>query len=107
AKVLDFGIAKAKEGALQGGLTATKTGIIIGTPEYMSPEQAEGQLGDQLDGRADLYALGVVLYEMLTGQLPFKSDTPLGMCLHHYKPHLDLQMSSVLTCAFQTRSLWY
>ena len=83
AKVLDFGIAKAKEGALQGGLTATKTGIIIGTPEYMSPEQAEGQLGDQLDGRADLYALGVVLYEMLTGQLPFKSDTPLGMCLHH------------------------
>ncbi|HKD13439.1 MAG TPA: protein kinase [Candidatus Angelobacter sp.] len=83
AKVLDFGIAKAKEGALQGGLTATKTGVIIGTPEYMSPEQAEGQLGDQLDGRADLYALGVVLYEMLTGQLPFKSDTPLGMCLHH------------------------
>lgn len=83
AKVLDFGIAKAKEGALQGNFTATKTGVIIGTPEYMSPEQAEGQLGDKLDGRSDLYALGVVLYEMLTGQLPFHSDTPLGMCLHH------------------------
>lgn len=83
AKVLDFGIAKAKEGVLQGGYTATKTGVIIGTPEYMSPEQAEGQLGDKLDGRADIYSLGVVLYEMLTGKLPFESDTPLGMCMHH------------------------
>jgi serine/threonine-protein kinase len=82
AKVLDFGIAKAKEGALQGGYTATRTGVIIGTPEYMSPEQAEVQLG-RLDGRSDIYSLGIVLYEMLTGQLPFKSDTPLGMCLHH------------------------
>lgn len=83
AKVLDFGIAKAKEGAMQGAMTATRTGVIIGTPEYMSPEQAEGQLGEKLDGRADLYSLGIVLYEMLTGQLPFHSDTPLGMCLHH------------------------
>ena len=83
AKVLDFGIAKAKEGVLEGGYTATKTGVIIGTPEYMSPEQAEGQLGDKLDGRSDIYSLAVVLYEMMTGQLPFKSDTPLGMCLHH------------------------
>ena len=83
AKVLDFGIAKAAEGVLQDGYTATKTGVIIGTPEYMSPEQAEGQLGDKLDGRADIYSLGVVLYEMLTGKLPFESDTPLGMCMHH------------------------
>jgi eukaryotic-like serine/threonine-protein kinase len=82
-KVLDFGIAKARESALQGSYTATRTGVIIGTPEYMSPEQAEGQLGDKLDGRSDIYSLGIVLYEMLTGQLPFKSDTPLGMCLHH------------------------
>jgi serine/threonine-protein kinase len=83
AKVLDFGIAKAKESSLQGGYTATKTGVIIGTPEYMSPEQAESLLGDRLDGRSDVYSLGIVLYEMLTGQLPFKSDTPLGMCMHH------------------------
>lgn len=82
AKVLDFGIAKAKEGSLEGGYTATRTGVIIGTPDYMSPEQAEIQLG-KLDGRSDIYSLGIVLYEMLTGQLPFKSDTPLGMCLHH------------------------
>jgi serine/threonine protein kinase len=82
AKVLDFGIAKAKEGSFEGGYTATRTGVIIGTPDYMSPEQAEIQLG-KLDGRSDIYSLGIVLYEMLTGQLPFKSDTPLGMCLHH------------------------
>lgn len=105
AKVLDFGIAKAKEGVLQGGYTATKTGVIIGTPEYMSPEQAEGQLGDRLDGRADIYSLGIVLYEMLTGQLPFHSDTPLGMCMHHLQtvprpPHElrpDLRISEAVS----------
>ena len=84
-KVLDFGIAKVREGAMDlgGGYTPTKTGMVVGTPQYISPEQAMGKQGDAIDGRADLYSLGVVLYEMLTGHLPFDSDTPVGLLLHH------------------------
>ena len=74
-KVLDFGIAKLKEGkSVEGGLTLTGTGVVIGTPQYMSPEQAMGKRGDQLDGRSDLYSFGVVMYEMLTGVLPFQAE---------------------------------
>jgi serine/threonine protein kinase/osmotically-inducible protein OsmY len=85
AKVLDFGIAKVREGTMQlvDGYTPTQTGMIVGTPQYISPEQALGMRGDDIDGRADLYSLGVVLYELLTGELPFHSDTPMGMMLHH------------------------
>lgn len=71
-KVMDFGIARLaqrKEGVTQAGL-------VIGTPEYMSPEQL---LGDDLDGRADLYAAGVVLYECLTGRAPFLADSPITL----------------------------
>ncbi len=82
-KVLDFGIARVKEGSDLGLSFATQTGIVVGTPQYISPEQAGGRHSDQIDGRADLYSLGVVLYEMVTGRLPFHSDTPLGMLLHH------------------------
>ena len=84
-KVLDFGIAKVREGAMDvgAGYTATKTGMVVGTPQYLSPEQAMGKSGDAIDGRSDLYSLGIVLYEMLTGQLPFESDTPMGLLLHH------------------------
>jgi serine/threonine protein kinase len=67
AKVVDFGIAKAMEGDDQ---KVTKTGLAIGTPEYMSPEQLGG---DQLDSRTDIYSLGLVTFNMLTGQLPFPS----------------------------------
>jgi serine/threonine protein kinase len=84
-KVLDFGIAKVRE-ASEGageGYTPTRTGMIVGTPQYISPEQAMGKRGDEVDGRADLYSLGVVLYEMVTGRLPFQSDTAMGMLLHH------------------------
>lgn len=114
AKVLDFGIAKAKEGSFEGGYTATRTGVIIGTPDYMSPEQAEVQLG-KLDGRSDIYSLGIVLYEMMTGQLPFQSDTPLGMCLHHLqtiprpphelRPDLQIQesVSAILMKALEKK----
>jgi serine/threonine protein kinase len=84
AKVLDFGIAKVKEGFFAGGdHVATRTGAVVGTPQYISPEQAMGRRGDELDGRADLYSLGVVLYEMVTGRLPFESDTAMGIILHH------------------------
>lgn len=85
AKVLDFGIAKLKEGraGATGGMTLTGTGVVIGTPQYMSPEQAMGKRGDQLDGRSDLYSLGVVMYQMLTGDLPFKADTTMEMLLAH------------------------
>ena len=57
--------------------------MVVGTPQYVSPEQAMGKRGDQLDGRSDLYSLGVTLYEMITGRLPFESTTPMEMILHH------------------------
>jgi serine/threonine protein kinase len=84
AKVLDFGIAKVKETVLgEDAYTPTRTGMVVGTPQYVSPEQAMGKRGEEIDGRSDLYSLGVVLYEMLTGRLPFSSDTAMGMILHH------------------------
>jgi serine/threonine-protein kinase len=84
-KVLDFGIAKMKEARMgeSAGLTLTGAGVVIGTPQYMSPEQAMGKRGDELDGRADLYSLGVVMYQMLTADLPFKADTTMEMLLAH------------------------
>jgi len=79
-KVLDFGIAKVTGVAFPGMTTVeTQQSFIIGTPEYMSPEQASGRIEGFIDGRADLYSLGLVLYEMLTGAQPFKADTPMGM----------------------------
>lgn len=69
--ITDFGIARLAEGAIAGNATRTM-GSAIGTPAYMAPEQVEGR---ELDGRADIFALGIVLYEMLTGELPFAGDT--------------------------------
>jgi hypothetical protein len=70
-KVVDFGIAKAT-GADAGSQKVTKTGLVVGTPEYMSPEQLAG---DVLDGRTDIYSLALVFYRMITGALPFKAET--------------------------------
>jgi eukaryotic-like serine/threonine-protein kinase len=79
-KVLDFGIAKVPLGDVAGvskaGTPITKAGMVFGTPEYMSPEQA---LGQNVDGRADLYALGVMFFEMLSGVRPFSSQSSVGI----------------------------
>ncbi len=87
AKVLDFGIAKVKEARLEdsqaANLTLTGKGMVIGTPAYMSPEQAAGKRGDELDGRSDLYSLGVVFYQMLTGDLPLWADSELHLLMAH------------------------
>lgn len=77
-KIVDFGIAKLREAA-----TNTATGVVLGTPAYMSSEQASGMRSEQLDARSDVYSLGVVVYEMLSGRLPFHSDTPLGYLRKH------------------------
>jgi serine/threonine-protein kinase len=73
AKLTDFGIARLLDGD-QGGLT--RTGTVLGTSDYLAPEQARGL---QVDGRSDVYSLGIVLYECLTGELPFPADTPMGV----------------------------
>jgi serine/threonine protein kinase/tetratricopeptide (TPR) repeat protein len=75
ALVADFGIARALDAG--GGQSLTETGMAVGTPAYMSPEQASGQR--ELDGRTDIYSLGVVLYEMLAGEPPFGGATPQAM----------------------------
>ncbi len=69
-KVVDFGIAKAMGG--EEGQKVTKTGLVVGTPEYMSPEQLSG---DVLDGRSDIYSLGLVFFRMVTGTLPFPAES--------------------------------
>lgn len=81
AKVLDFGIAKIKEstGEIDPGLTAPN--LIIGTPQYMSPEQCSQ--ASEIDSRSDLYSLGIILYEMLVSHVPFTGDSPTGIMLKH------------------------
>lgn len=75
AKIMDFGIARSLRAA---GMTAE--GMIIGTPEYMAPEQVEGQEADQ---RTDIYAMGAILFEMATGRVPFEGDSPLSVAYKH------------------------
>src|SRR4051812_36352157 len=84
AKVTDFGIARSLE---QKGMTAT--GRVLGTTDYVSPEQA---MGEDVDERSDVYSLGVVLYEMLTGDVPFSAETQVGVAMKHVnEPMPDVQ----------------
>jgi serine/threonine protein kinase len=94
-KVLDFGIAKVR------GVALTASGMIFGTPEYMSPEQLCGR---ELDGRSDLYALGVVLFEMLSGRLPFAGETPEQQMAAHLET-LPPSLASVAPDADVPREL--
>ncbi|MEU4209773.1 protein kinase [Streptomyces sp. NPDC026206] len=76
-KVMDFGIARA----MQSGVTSmTQTGMVVGTPQYLSPEQA---LGRGVDARSDLYSVGIMLFELMTGRLPFDADSPLAIAYAH------------------------
>ncbi|MGH7435702.1 MAG: protein kinase domain-containing protein, partial [Polyangiaceae bacterium] len=77
-KVVDFGLAKMRVETQAPGITSP--GIVCGTPEYMSPEQARG---DPLDARSDLYAVGVIMYQLLTGRLPFEAESPTQVVLAH------------------------
>ncbi|MGD2245402.1 MAG: protein kinase [Candidatus Aminicenantes bacterium] len=77
ARIMDFGIARSLE---TDGLTGP--GLMVGTPEYMSPEQAEGKRADQ---RSDIYSLGIILFEMVAGKVPFEGKTPISVALKHKK----------------------
>lgn len=107
-KVLDFGIAKLKSYA--GAANLTEKGLIIGTPNYMSPEQCRGE---ELDPRSDIYSMGVILYEMLTGDAPFQADTPVAVVLKHasepprplreLRPEIPATVERVVLKALQKR----
>ncbi|MEU1073132.1 MULTISPECIES: protein kinase [unclassified Streptomyces] len=76
-KVMDFGIARA----MQSGVTSmTQTGMVVGTPQYLSPEQA---LGRGVDARSDLYSVGIMLFQLITGRIPFDADSPLAIAYAH------------------------
>ncbi len=97
-KVLDFGIARLSE--TDPSIGKTRAGVIMGTPTYMSPEQAMGKTGDKIDARSDIYSLGIVIHQMLTGHVAFKAPTPLEIMrkhisetpvsLKHWQPDLNI-----------------
>ena len=91
AYIADFGIARS----LEGGATMTETGALVGTMAYMSPEQARGEVPDH---RADIYALGLILYEMVTGQLPFQAENALSVLMkrvHEDVPKVETKVGGV------------
>ncbi len=107
-RIMDFGIARTFK---KSGVT--DTGVIIGTPEYMSPEQVEGRDADQ---RSDIYSLGIIMYEMLTGRVPFAGDTPLSVAVkqkterpinpRRLNPQIPVEISrTILRCLEKDRNL--
>ena len=103
-KIMDFGIARIADGS------RTRTGLVLGTPSFMSPEQLAGL---QVDGRSDLYSLGAMLYQLLTGQLPHQSDSMAKLMyqianqappdVRHYRPGLPESLALVLALALEKR----
>ncbi|MEL6183461.1 MAG: serine/threonine-protein kinase, partial [Myxococcota bacterium] len=83
-KVVDFGLAKVFGGAddVRSAVPVTRPGIVLGSPRYMSPEQVQSR---EVDGRADIYALGVVMFEMLTGRVPFEGTHPSEIMTQHVR----------------------
>jgi len=107
AKIVDFGLVKliGDAEAAMGGAKLTSTGIVFGTPAYMAPEQA---LGKQVDGRADLYALATILFEMLTGRVPFDNQDPMMQMRMQVKappPRLDMLAKNQAWCTPQLVAL--
>jgi eukaryotic-like serine/threonine-protein kinase len=106
-KIVDFGIVKlmGDAAAAFGANALTRTGLVVGTPAYMAPEQALGRL---VDGRADVYATGVILFEMLTGMLPFRDHDPMVLMRLHAKqppPRLDEVVRGAAWCTPQLIAL--
>src|SRR4029079_11866459 len=107
AKIVDFGLVKliGDAEAVMGGVKLTTTGLVFGTPAYMSPEQA---LGKPIDGRCDLYALATILFEMLTGRVPFDHPDPMMQMRMQCKappPRLDLYARGATWCTPQLVAL--
>ncbi len=105
-KVMDFGIARAISSA-----TITRTGVVLGSVHYFSPEQATGK---EVTSSSDLYSLGIVIYEMLTGKVPFEGDTPVGIAYQHVqaeippleekRPDLPISVINIVTKALAKKA---
>jgi serine/threonine-protein kinase len=108
-KVIDFSIAKMKESGKDPNLTSA--GVVVGTPQYISPEQAQGL---ELDSRSDIYSLGIILYQMLTGNVPFTGKTSAMLLMQHIqakpkpprevKPEIPLKLEAVILKALSKQA---